>query len=746
MQGQADTQMIKEKVVQMQAVLQRLAPFQHVIPRQYEELASHMDCIGKDVQAAMVQGRKLRIAVVGQVKAGKSSFLNAVLFGGNGVLPKAATPMTAALTMIRYAPETKAEVEFYDAADWEKIVHADEKYQEFCETVKERLLAERAAVKKGAGLFAQRASAELRQEDILAVVNSEAPHDQKAAHELVVMAQKNALDVERYLGSRQVIEGVASPMDLMDKLQNFVGAEGKFTPIVRNSIIYYDDPALAEVEIIDTPGINDPVISRGRRTKEMLGQCDVVFVLSQCSQFLDAVDMELLVQNLPAKGIKNIVLVASQLDAVLPGESNKYANIQQLLQGVVHKIGKRAASTVEDLLKQSSNETERDILQQLKSALPPIFISSMAFNMAQHFDHMDKEERHFYGLYNSMYSGLVFEKNLLLELSCLPRITGVLEAQKQKKEEILSGRLQELIKGAETGFSLQMEELRKTIGSQIARLQNEDVESLQEKEKQIVGRINKGRGSVDGAFENAIIKMQRDFELLKTEIKGVSSDFSSVREQTETYTKTYSVSTSKWYKPWTWGSSETRTRTITSRYANVHESIDQVEQFVYETERRLKQAIISIVDLPRLKTQMREGAMNLFDLGDSSFDADDILRPIERAVNRITVPSVEFGDRDYSSLITKNFSSGRVEESQISSLREAQRAALKAVIADMEKVVRGKTDEMVHSLERSQKEFVDSLLKDIQDDLAQLREQLKNKEAALQTYKEMLGVVKEAQN
>ena len=168
-----------------------------------------------------------------------------------------------------------------------------------------------------------------------------------------------------------------------------------------------------------------------------------------------------------------------------------------------------------------------------------------------------------------------------------------------------------------------------------------------------------------------------------------------------------------------------------------------MEQFVYETERRLKQAIISIIDLTRLKTQMREGAMNLFDLGDSSFDADDILRPIERAVNRITVPSVEFGDRDYSSLITKNFSSGRVEESQISSLREAQRAALKAVIADMEKVVRGKTDEMVHSLERSQKEFVDSLLKDIQEDLAQLREQLKNKEAALQTYKEMLGVVEE---
>ena len=42
--------------------------------------------------------RKLNIGVVGQVKAGKSSFLNTLLFSGKEVLPKAATPKTATLT------------------------------------------------------------------------------------------------------------------------------------------------------------------------------------------------------------------------------------------------------------------------------------------------------------------------------------------------------------------------------------------------------------------------------------------------------------------------------------------------------------------------------------------------------------------------------------------------------------------------------------------------------------------------
>ena len=45
----------------------------------------------------------LRIGIVGQVKAGKSSFINALLFDGNDILPKASTPMTAALTVIKYS-------------------------------------------------------------------------------------------------------------------------------------------------------------------------------------------------------------------------------------------------------------------------------------------------------------------------------------------------------------------------------------------------------------------------------------------------------------------------------------------------------------------------------------------------------------------------------------------------------------------------------------------------------------------
>ena len=59
------------------------------------------------------ENRLLQIGIIGRVKAGKSSLINALLFDGKDILPKAATPMTAALTELSYGEALSAEVEFY---------------------------------------------------------------------------------------------------------------------------------------------------------------------------------------------------------------------------------------------------------------------------------------------------------------------------------------------------------------------------------------------------------------------------------------------------------------------------------------------------------------------------------------------------------------------------------------------------------------------------------------------------------
>ena len=60
------------------------------------------DALKNDIQRFEQDQQTLNIAIMGQVKAGKSSFLNALLFDGKPVLPTAATPKTANLTRISY--------------------------------------------------------------------------------------------------------------------------------------------------------------------------------------------------------------------------------------------------------------------------------------------------------------------------------------------------------------------------------------------------------------------------------------------------------------------------------------------------------------------------------------------------------------------------------------------------------------------------------------------------------------------
>lgn len=67
------------------------------------------------------ENRKLNIGVVGQVKAGKSSFLNTLLFEGKEILPKASTPKTATLTKMEYSEENVIQIEYYNSEEWEVL-------------------------------------------------------------------------------------------------------------------------------------------------------------------------------------------------------------------------------------------------------------------------------------------------------------------------------------------------------------------------------------------------------------------------------------------------------------------------------------------------------------------------------------------------------------------------------------------------------------------------------------------------
>ena len=186
-----------------------------------------------EIQRAQQDARKLSIGIVGAMKAGKSSFLNACIFGGKDVLPKAATPMTAALTRIRYSETPQATVHFYERKDWEKIEDNAQKYEEQLNTKYSNYckIYDRSHADSTEGVCSKQVfERTLFQQDVSEVL--------KSAKELTQMVGSNSAILE-HLGDADVLDG-----DIMAKLQDYVGVREYYRvgPLLVQAIDRTPDP------------------------------------------------------------------------------------------------------------------------------------------------------------------------------------------------------------------------------------------------------------------------------------------------------------------------------------------------------------------------------------------------------------------------------------------------------------------------------------------------------------------------
>ena len=211
----------------------------------------------------------LTIGVIGQMKCGKSTFLNAFVFEDD-VLPSATTPMTAALSVITYGEEKKIVAEFYTQDEW-----AEQKMQ-------------------AARSIDEVAGNTLEESKI------------KAAKELVEKSVKLGSALNNYLGKTQE--------DSFENLIEYVGADGKYISITKSVTIYYPKDYLKGVEIVDTPGFNDPIVSREERTKAFLKKADVVLLMLYAGRPFDATDRDILFKNVGQCGTGRVLIGINKYD------------------------------------------------------------------------------------------------------------------------------------------------------------------------------------------------------------------------------------------------------------------------------------------------------------------------------------------------------------------------------------------------------------------------------------------------
>lgn len=92
----------------------KFQPYLESFPALIEPIFSIEKDLLEEIQRIGLSNKNLSIGIIGQVKAGKSSLLNTLLFNGESILPTAATPKTANLTRICYGEEPMLVVHFYE--------------------------------------------------------------------------------------------------------------------------------------------------------------------------------------------------------------------------------------------------------------------------------------------------------------------------------------------------------------------------------------------------------------------------------------------------------------------------------------------------------------------------------------------------------------------------------------------------------------------------------------------------------
>ncbi|GAA7663541.1 dynamin family protein [Helicobacter pylori] len=532
-----------EKTLQEQGLQERARPFisdNAVIKT--EELEKTL----KEMQA---EGRDLKVGIIGRVKAGKSSLLNALIFEGVEVLPKAATPMTASLTILKYAETLSAEVEFYSQKDIAELKNEHERYvREFNKIVDEEVkkqkekqsLSNRA--KEGFKSFGKAFSKNKSHE--------EAPKERvlsdKEINERAERIAKNELEKDaRLVSSYDQYEKMKKSgslntekldpriqannlEELNQKLLQFVGADGKYMPYTKAVQISLNNSNLKDLEVIDTPGVNDPIVSREERTKALLKDCDVVFIVSLSGQFLTGSDMSLFDRVSNKEGLQEIYFVASQADSAVGSMSVAEKSNQHLptaLENAQKSLSSELNSIMGKLIENYPNQ--RGIFEKaIKNGV--ILASGVCFSMHKDFNNQaswersQKTEEYHNALrnlrdsYPDAFSSDDKSKESLLFLSNMSAIKERLEKAAKEKEKIISQKWQDYAESQANNLHALIAQLLQDLEEEKKRVKSADISAIKEQIKayeKLSNEIETGFDEVYGNFiDNFFINIGDDLE------------------------------------------------------------------------------------------------------------------------------------------------------------------------------------------------------------------------------------------
>ena len=543
------------------------------------------------------------------------------------------------------------------------------------------------------------------------------------------------------IGEKEILT-CSSYDELNEKLKDYIGSSGKYTPFTKSITLKLNEEMLKDVKIIDTPGVNDPIVSREERTRALLCECDVVFLVSPGGKFLDNNDDKLLGIIREKNGIQEFYLLASRIDDALNVLEYRGKTLNYALEDVIKRITRRQKETF-------ANKGSK-IYEQM-SAQDVLYNSGISIEIMNNYDNpenLDDTAKKVLDNLKNNFPDFFASKDVafatLKKIANIDGILAVVENVREKKDEIIKQITDDFVSSKKGALNLYKNEIDAIIHKKIETLNSTDIEEIKAQINKIKSIKSKVIINANAAFEDSGAELSSKLkEKLNAQIKALFGDISNASESakgSETVTKTKTIDKGAGFLWW---------RSITgNRYEEKDYQVTRDTLNAGPIRMALQDAIIEINDMLGgvYSDNVRDWRKNILkellnslqeSVGDEALDADMIKQSVRSIIANISLPEFSY-DATLPSSLQK---SGKLVGSECadflnalenyqSELRIKTSSDIKAICATLDKAISNANigDKFISSYE----EKIEKLAKDASD-----------KEASIARYNSILAKLKE---
>lgn len=409
----------------------------------------------------------------------------------------------------------------------------------------------------------------------------------------------------------------------MSVLNDYAGNDGKYTALVKMIRLYLPLQELQGYNIIDTPGMNDPVISRTQRTREEMANSDVVFFLSRASNFLDASDVDLITSQLPEAGVKRLVIMAGQYDSAINQDGYDRDSLAITEANIQKRQLEHSKKILAQMIEKKRKIGQDKIADLLANIDEPIFSSTYAYGYANWSqDKWNDGMKHSYSelvdIAEDQWDGYQFSQADWLRIGGFDKLENAYNQARSDKIAIIEQQKSGLLPEAVNNLEQWQQKFKTQVEQRIYQLENNDIQKINATQQKYEKQIQ----TISHNLEDIIQTILNNIHNTQNTIVNDLANNMENKQHIQTYTGTTTTTRSRtaesdvgrFFRKVSFGLIDLRETeyydiSINYEYAKVSDAVDKLVSYTHWATKTLSRTFDKLVNPQLLKLALKQALL-----------------------------------------------------------------------------------------------------------------------------------------